>query len=390
MSRASVLACFVSLSAFCVGLMLAPAALAAASPVFIYAEPGVDTLLSKRIRDLVAQRRAVRQELARPQPSPSQSSRSPEQAANDARVASIRLALERALVLESEASWDACVKEGAGSLGDAVLVLSKVGDLALLRDLHLQIGSCLTLSERAGDASPHFVAAALLDEAPVQLGLRREEAEKAQAAARQEVVSRLRGKMLVDSEPAGADVWIDGKKIQGQTPLSVDVRLGDHYVTLRRFRYEPHTQRTLLQPGGALKIVLETARRETLREQLEAPATNTKPSPREDMLAMALWSRAEQVVLMEKGGLGSIKLSLLDAATAQLIRSGQVQAGADEAAFRKSVCGVLGENCDIKSGGVPWYVWPIAGAALVGGVVSAALIADANREYRFCPSAGCR
>jgi hypothetical protein len=48
------------------------------------------------------------------------------------------------------------------------------------------------------------------------------------------------------------------------------------------------------------------------------------------------------------------------------------------------VCDALGETCETKSRGVPWYVWPIAGAAVVGGVVSATLIANANRDYKYC------
>ncbi len=356
---------------------------AAGPPVFVEAEPGADGHLSKRIRSIVAERRSLRDALALPAPS----SVSPEKAAMDGRAASIRLALEGAKRFESEASWNDCVREAAGALGDAVAVLSKVGDLALLRDLHLQIASCLTLSERASDAAPHFVAAALLDEAPIQVGQRREEAEKAQAAARDEVVSRLKGKVRLESDPPDAELWIDGQKMEGRTPLSVDVRLGDHYVTLRRFRYEPHTARTLLQPGGTLRVVLDTARRETLREQL---ASSFRPNAREDLLARALWARAEQVVLMAKGERGALNLSLIDAATAKVLRSAQVRASDEDAVLRRSVCTLLGETCELKAGGIPWYVWPIAGVALVGGVLSAALIADANREYRFCPSAGCK
>lgn len=373
-------------------LLAASHAAAAGPPVFVHTEEGVDALTHKRIRDIIAQRRAVREELPLPSNTntntkTAKTTLSPEQAAMEERTAAIRLALERALRLESEASWDDCVREAAGALGDAVVVLSKVGNLALLRDLHLQIGSCLTLSNRASDAAPHFVAAALLDESPIKLGLRREEAENAQAAARTEVMSRLRGQVKIESEPPGAEVWIDGQKAEGRTPLSAEVRLGDHYLTLRRFRYEPHTERTVLQPGGTLRVVLDSARRETLREQL---AESFRPSAREDVLSRAVWSRAEQVVLLSKGERGAVRVSLLDAAAGTEVRAGNVRPGDEDAALRRSVCGVLGETCEVKSGGIPWYVWPIAGVAVIGGVLSAALIADANREYRFCPSAGCR
>src|SRR6185437_5205585 len=304
------------------------------------------------------------------------------------RAASIRLSLERAHRAETEASWDACVREAADALPAAIEVLSKVNDLLLLRDLHVQIGACLTLAGSPASARPHFVSAALLDEAEPKIGLHREEAERVQAEALAEVRSRVRGPVKIETAPPGAEVWIDGRKIPGVTPLSAEVRVGDHYVTTRRFRFEPHTERSVLQPSGVARFVLDPASRGTLRDQLAAIGAGTiaSPSLEELTLARAVWSRAEQVVDVAPlpAAPGSYRVRVLDALTGELLKGANISRGDDEDAVRRSVCEALGETCEVKTRGVPWYVWPIAGAAVVSAVVSATVIVNANRDYRYC------
>lgn len=360
-------------------------AFAAGPPVIFSPEAGADQVLSRRVREIVGARRAIRDDLALPPPD----AISADQVVMVERAASIRLALARARRAESEASWDACVREAADALPAAIEVLGKVNDLLLLRDLHVQIGACLTLAGSAPSARPHFVSAALLDEAEPKAGLHREEAEKLQAEARAEVLSRAHGPVRIETVPPGAEVWIDGRKAVGVTPLAVDVRLGDHYITARRFRFEPHTERAVLQPSGAARVVLDPAGRGALREQLAALAAGAfaAPSPDELRLARAVWSRAEQVVALAPLERMASRVQVIDAITGQVLKSAQVSGADDEAAVRRAVCDALGETCEVKPRGVPWYVWPIAGVAVVGGVVSAAFIANANREYRFvaCP-----
>jgi hypothetical protein len=367
--------------------LLAPAApaIAAGPPVVVAADPGADAGLVKRVREAVAGRRAIREDLALP---PAEGV-STEQAAMDARAASIRLALDRARRAESEASWDGCVREAAGAMSDATLVLAKVNDLALLRDLHVQIGACLTLADSGPSASPHFVSAALLDEAPPRAGQHREEAEKAQADARAEVLARARGKVRIETAPPGAEVWVDGRKAAGVTPLEVDARLGDHFVTIRRFRFEPHTELVGLQPSGVVRVALDPARRPTLRDQLAQLAAGAiPPSEAELRLARAVWSRAEQLVTVAPAGPGACRVEVLDASTGQAVRGVSVSAAAGDDVLRRAVCDALGETCEARSKGVPWYVWPIAGAALIGATVSTVFLVNANRDYRFVPCSG--
>jgi hypothetical protein len=80
-------------------------------------------------------------------------------------------------------------------------------------------------------------------------------------------------------------------------------------------------------------------------------------------------------------------VQLLDAITGQALKGAQVSRTDDDNALRRAVCDALGETCEIKSKGIPWYVWPIAGVAAAGGVISAVFIVNANRQYRYvaCP-----
>lgn len=239
---------------------------------------------------------------------------------------------------------------------------------------------------------------------PIQAGLHREEAERAQGAARAEVLGRSRGKVRIESVPPGAEVWIDGRKAAGVTPLDIEVRLGDHFITTRRFRFEPHTERTVLQPSGLVRLALDPARRETLREQLgalSAPGA-TSPPLAELLLARAVWSRAEQVVFisplsasplvispLSSGSGAKSRVQVLDALTGSPLGEARVASAEDDAALRRAVCSAVGETCEAPARGVPWYVWPIAGAALVSGVITAAVVVSNSRPYQLCPAAGC-
>jgi hypothetical protein len=318
---------------------------------------------------------------------------SPEQAAIEERSQAVRLALTRARNKESEALWDDCVREVAGVMSDAIEVIATTGELTLLRDLHVQAGICMSLADQAPAARLHFLVASLLDESPPQTGLHRQEAERAQADARDEILGRPRGKVSILTDPPGARVFVDGREIPGTTPLDADVRLGDHFVTIQRFRYESNTEQRFLQPSGIVRVNLEPARRSTLSEQLAAISAGRTPAPPADelRLARAVWSRAEQLLTVSRGtGMAAgYRLTLTEAATGNFVRSTAVAPSSDRTSMRLAVCDVLGETCEI-SHGIPWYVWPLAGAVVIGGVVTTGVVLENNRDTRFCPPAGCR
>jgi hypothetical protein len=367
---------------------VARAAEAAGPPLMIDAS-ALEPAGQRALRDAAAHYRVV----VDPAPLPSPDVISPEQVAIGERAQAVRLALARARRKESEALWDECIQEVAGVMSDAIEVIASTGDLALLRDLHVQAGVCMSLADQAPGARAHFVAAALLDETPPATGLHREEAERLQAESRKEIVSRPRGNVRIMTEPPGARVLIDGREVPGTTPLEAEVRLGHHFVTIRRFRYEPTTELHLLQPFGLVRVSLDPARRSTLSDQLSAIQAGRAPPPPPDELelARAQWSRAEQVLVASPQPVraNGYRFSLVDAGSGRLLRSTTCAPSPDNASLQRSLCDVLGESCETPRG-IPWYVWPLAGAVVAGGIVTTAVILENNRDTRFCPPAGCR
>lgn len=351
----------------------------AGPPVLVLPEPGVDRALGERVERVVATRRPLRPLRALPP-----RSRSPKELGTQHRIDAIAAALGRARRHEEVAAWDACAKEAGDRLGLATEVLASTNRIELLRDLHLQIGACLSLSNEPANAQPHFRVATLLDEAPPPSGAHREEAEGALEVARSEVLARAKGPLRIETVPPGAEVWLDGRRV-GVTPLSVDVRLGEHFVTLRRFRFEPQTNHALVQPRTRVRFVLSPARTETLRQQLAEVKSGRQRVPLAELrLARASWSEAEQLLELDKRG----TLRLISVGGAKTLRRGRLAPDADDDEVRESVCGVLGEQCE-DGGGIPWYVWPIAGLAVVGGAIGIGFLADSQRSTRFCPPNGC-
>jgi hypothetical protein len=357
------------------------------SAVVIMRRGPVDDGLARRIETIVSGRRSVL-----PLKSLPAKSRSPEEIANEARVKAIALALERARKHEEVAAWNDCVKESGDQLGPATELLATSGKLDLLRDLHVQIGSCMSLAGQESDAMPHFRTASLLDESPPPMGMHREEAELARDQARDEILGRAKGPVRIETDPPGAEVWIDGRRVTGVTPLSVDVRLGQHFVTLRRFRHEPQTTQTMLQPESRVRFALEGARRDTLREQLgEVRAGVRKVAQRELELAKALWAGAAQLILLTKppGPSVAIRVSLVDATSGRSVRGQTIPTAAEEEELRRGVCGVLGEECPEEAGINPHLIWPFAVVAAIGTAIAIGFIIDSQRETVFCPMDGC-
>ena len=362
---------------------------AAADAVVVVRSGSVDDALARRVEQQIRTHRSVVP--LRPLPPVTES---PEKIANEERAEAIARALERARRQEEVAAWYDCAKEAGDRLGDATEILATAGNLALLRDLHLQIGACTSLSDSAEDAQPHFRTATLLDERPPPAGMHREEAELALERARAEVLARRRGPIHLDTDPPGAEVWIDGVKVSGTTPLDVPVRLGNHFVTLRRFRFEPTTTQALLQPKSTLRFVLSPAQRDTLRRQLAEVGAGTRKAPGEELAwARARFSGADALVVLSAAHgptrTPALKVEVIEPESGATQRSQLVPQGIDDEDLRQRVCKVLGESCPEEAGGIPWYVWPIAGVAVTGGAVALGLYLDNQRGTVFCAADGC-
>src|SRR5262249_44786867 len=193
---------------FALGLVIAvPGVLRAAGPPVMIDASNLDSRQLRAVREVVSHYRTVVDLL----PLPTAGVVSPEQVAIEQRAQAVRLALVRARKKESEALWDDCVREAAGSMSDAIEVIASTGELGLLRDLHIQAGVCMSLDDQAPGARTHFLAASLLDETPPPTGLHREEAERLQGESRKEILARPRGAVRIVTEPPGARVFIDGR-----------------------------------------------------------------------------------------------------------------------------------------------------------------------------------
>jgi hypothetical protein len=353
-------------------------------PVMVRATDGVAADTAARVRRVVAERRSIRDGLP-----VAPRGRDPAEVGMRESVAHIERALEQAREQASEAAWSDCVRLAGAALGRATEVLARTGGYQLLRDLHLQIGVCLTLEGRGDSASPHFTSATLLDESEPRPGLFRKEAEDARGEVRATVLQRTRGKVRIVTEPPGAEVSIDGRPAAGTTPVEVDVRAGEHFVTVRRFRYEPATELRFLQPSAELRIVLEPARRGTLADQL---ATVTAPSAVEKDVALAAWSRAEQLLRLEPlmPSRSAVRLVTYDTSSGKRLREASLTAPQEDDAVRSATCAALGERCAAVDRGPPWYVWPIAIAGVATAGLAIGLIVEGERDVRLCPSGGCR
>ncbi|MBW2454543.1 MAG: hypothetical protein JRI68_08530 [Deltaproteobacteria bacterium] len=84
-----------------------------------------------------------------------------------------------------------------------------------------------------------------------------------------------------------------------------------------------------------------------------------------------------------------MRLTLVSTTSGQPVRSRALPLKATDDDLRSGVCTVLGETCEPPNEGIPWYVWPIAGAAVIGIGVTVGFIVDSQRETVFCPARGC-
>jgi hypothetical protein len=359
-------------------------AAAAGPPLSLQSDPGVDPDVARGVAHAVAELRTVRP----PLPLPTATMVSTEEAVRQEREQALQGELQRARDLESMADWDGCVRASANATGEAIELAAAANSFTMLRELHLEVAVCSVLAGRPDDARSHFLAAGLLDETPLPTGSRRSEAEEGFASALAEIAERPRGPVRILTEPPGAEIWIDGARVEGTTPLTATVRLGEHYVTARRFRHETRTDRHLLTPGTELSILLEPARRRALGDQLARDESDLAQGARERRLALAAWSRAEQVLWVSALPLGQTSLVLYDAETGARVRAATLGIDPDDEDVRQAVCRALGESCE-PDGGIPWFVWPIAVTAAVGVAVVIGVAVESDRDAQFCAPSGC-
>ncbi len=80
-------------------------------------------------------------------------------------------------------------------------------------------------------------------------------------AAREAQALRSRPSILtVTTTPPGASVTVDGKSVSGSTPLSTDLRSGEHAIAVQRVGYSPATQAVEARFGRAVIVSLDLER----------------------------------------------------------------------------------------------------------------------------------
>ena len=349
----------------------------------------LDPVINEQARAELLEQAATLRTLVEPLPLPKIASVLPTE-----RLTNVHRALETARAAAEEASWADCVREAGNGLAESSAILEELGDIRVIRDLHLQVGVCLVqasvdagTADGLASARPHFEIATLALETEPPEGLFRVEAEAALKSVRDEVLSRSKGEVLIETDPPGATVLLDGLELAGVTPLRAEVRLGEHFITVRRFRFAPTTQVKFFQPSATLRIELDHPRRSELGADLVRVGEAAPLLERQ--LAEAAWSRADELLIATAAG-DRLTLSLYDSGSGVGLRE-EISLGTSDDELRTALCRVLGEPCAPveADGGIPWYVWPLAGAAVVGGVVTAAVVAETSRDIVLCPREGC-
>lgn len=116
--------------------------------------------------------------------------------------------------------------------------------------------------------------------------------------ARAIIDAEPRAPLRVTSDPADAQVLLDGEYL-GQTPLTHEASSGSHHLLIESYGYEPHRQTVDLAPSGtvveaALELASEdTALTQVMSSSLESLSSSSRAALRE-VLGATLLIRIEQ------------------------------------------------------------------------------------------------
>lgn len=84
--------------------------------------------------------------------------------------------------------------------------------------------------------------------------------DRADAAREAQALRSRPSTLTVTTAPPGASVTIDGKSASGSTPLSTDLRAGEHTIAVQRVGYSPATQAVEARFGRAVIVSLDLER----------------------------------------------------------------------------------------------------------------------------------
>ncbi|MCP3141383.1 PEGA domain-containing protein [Pyxidicoccus xibeiensis] len=217
-----------------------------------------------------------------------------------------------------------------------------------------------------------------------------QDVQKAFEDARAEVTARPAGKLVVDSQPAGAQVLVGGREL-GVTPLKgVDVPAGPHPVVVQLPGYAPYAQyaevksaastevKAKLEPTPGLSAIREAA----TRGATEAAFDQDAPPPEVRAIGERLDARyvVLAAVTKDKKGRNQAELQAWDLKSKARLRGVEIElaardgkrspsAAADQ--VRGFVNGAMAPRVSEKSGSGdsllkrPWFWAAVGGAAAV-------------------------
>jgi hypothetical protein len=262
----------------------------------------------------------------------------------------------------------------------------------------LTLGAARAATGDAAGARKAFVGALhLRADADVADVSSMDEVAAAFAAAKGEVRAGRTGNLYLDSEPAEAEAWLDGRYL-GPTPYDeTGVATGLHWVVVRKAGYERRSAMVDVPDGGTASVrgsdmALAASRRRPLYESALAKLARGGPErvPKdgiEDLKALFL----SDLLLVFDPGPGGLSASLWDLETMERTWSG-VDAAAASGYGRGAALDLVARAMDsleararvqesgaatMKArGGIAskWWFWTVLGVVVVGGVAAAVLL----------------
>jgi len=103
-------------------------------------------------------------------------------------------------------------------------------------------------------------------------------AQGAAASSSNENVGFLSAKLRLESDPAGADIEIDGSFV-GNTPSGVDVATGEHSIAIKKAGYETW-ERELKVTGGDVNLSAELEKKNVVRQQVADSSRSVRAKQR--------------------------------------------------------------------------------------------------------------
>ncbi len=262
--------------------------------------------------------------------------------------------------------------------------------LDLLRDLHFWEGiSRAKGGDRVG-SSHAFTRAIMIDPRPPDEIRFPPEVQEAFETARETLVRRAPGTLVLEVRPSNAAIIIDGRRVKA---ARVDLPPGQHWVVVVALGRSPLVREVLIasRQVRSLELGLFTADRKTTLQQLrrlrrEGKLNTTKP---EVAAALGRVHDAAGVLMVRETRLkGRLRLSLTRLRSTDGRTQGRhvetVPSQEVTAAARRALDALWLTSSTSRPFYSRWWFWTAVGVVVAGGVVAGIVVAEAPPDtYTF-------